>query len=59
MERDNITAHQANMRIQAQKSQAYFAQKCDYILENTGTQADFQEKCLAFFQNLLTIKETT
>ena len=59
MQRDNITAQQALLRIKAQKGQAYFAQKCDYVLENTGTQADFQEKCLAFFQNLLTIKETT
>ena len=58
MERDHITQQQASLRINAQKSQAYFVQKCDYILENTGTQADFQEKCLAFFQNLLTIKET-
>ena len=55
MERDNITAEQALLRIHAQKEQAYFAEKCDYVLENNGTQADFQEKCLAFFQKLLTI----
>ena len=58
MDRDHITQPQASLRINAQKNQAYFVQKCDYVLENTGTQADFQEKCLAFFQNLLTIKET-
>ena len=58
MQRDHITRQQANLRINAQKNQAYYVQKCDYVLENTGTQADFQEKCLAFFQNLLTIKET-
>ena len=57
MERDNITADQALLRIKAQQPQAYFAEKCDYSLENNGTQADFQEKCLAFFQGLLTIKE--
>ena len=59
VERDHITRQQAMMRINGQKSQKYFAEKCDYVLENTGTQADFQEKCLAFFQKLLTIKETT
>ena len=58
MDRDHITQQQASLRINAQKNQAYFAEKCDYVLENTGAQADFQEKCLAFFQNLLTIKET-
>ena len=57
MERDNITQQQAAMRIQAQKTQEYFAKNCDYILENNDTQEIFQEKCLAFFQNLLTIKE--
>ena len=55
MQRDNITAEQALLRINAQKEQAYFAEKCDYVLENNGTQADFQEKCLAFFQKLLKI----
>ena len=55
MQRDNITAEQALLRIKAQREQAYFAEKCDYVLENNGTQADFQEKCLAFFQKLLTI----
>ena len=55
MARDSITEEQASMRINAQKKQAYFAEKCDYVLENNGTQADFQEKCLAFFQKLLTI----
>lgn len=56
VQRDHITEQQANMRISAQKQQHYFAKKSDYVLENTGTQADFQEKCLAFFQKLLTIE---
>ena len=51
VERDHITRQQAMMRINGQKSQKYFAEKCDYVLENTGTQADFQEKCLAFLQS--------
>lgn len=56
VQRDHITEQQANMRISAQKQQDYFAKKSDYVLENTGAQADFQEKCLAFFQKLLTIE---
>ena len=59
VQRDHITEQQARMRIDAQKNQDYFIEICDYVLENAGTQADFQEKCLAFFQKLLTIKETT
>lgn len=55
VQRDNITPQQAAMRINGQKSQAFFKENCDYILENNGTQADFQKKCLAFFQNLLII----
>ncbi len=57
MQRDNITAEQASMRIGGQKPQSYFAQKCNFVLDNNSTQEIFQEKCLAFFQNLLTIKE--
>ena len=59
VQRDRITEEQARMRINGQNEQAYFAEKCDYVLENNGTQADFQEKCLAFFQKLLTIKENS
>ena len=59
MQRDGITEQQAAMRIGGQKKQSYFAEKCDYVLENDSTQEIFQEKCLAFFQNLLTIKENT
>ena len=57
MQRDRLTVQQATMRIQGQKPQAYFAEHCDYVLENDSTQEIFQEKCLAFFQKLLTIKE--
>ena len=57
MQRDHIAGQQAKMRIHAQKSQDYFKQVCDYTLENNGTEADFHEKCLAFFRKLFTIKE--
>ena len=31
---------------------SYFQKNCDYVLENDGTESQFQEKCLAFFQEL-------
>ena len=55
--RDALTREQALQRIRAQKPETYFREKCDHILENTGTEAEFREKCLAFFRNLLIIKE--
>lgn len=55
--RDNISREYALMRIHAQKSESYFREKSDYILENTGTAAEFLQKCLVFFQKLSIIKE--
>lgn len=54
--RDGISKEQALQRIRAQKPESYFREKCDHVLENTGTAADFQQKCLAFFQKLSIIK---
>ena len=56
LERDGISREYAAMRIQSQKPECYFREKCDYVLENTGTQADFQEKCLAFFKEFIIMK---
>jgi len=55
--RDNISREHAILRIQAQKPESYFREHCDYVLENNGTQENFREKCLAFFQNPSIIKE--
>lgn len=55
--RDGISREYAISRIRAQKSREYFQEKCDYILENNGTQEAFAEKCLAFFRKLIIIKE--
>ncbi len=55
--RDCIAKERALQRIQAQKPESYFREKCDYVLENNGTPEEFREKCLAFFRNLLIIKE--
>lgn len=51
MKRDSISESYARSRIQAQHSPDWFAQRCDYILENTGTEAQFREKCLVFLRS--------
>ena len=57
LERDGISYAHAALRIRAQKPESYFREKCDHVLENNGTQEEFQEKCLAFFSQFTIIKE--
>ena len=52
MKRDNISEEYAKKRIAAQHSEAWFREHCNCILENNGTQMQFYNKCIAFFQNL-------
>ncbi len=52
MARDGVSREYARLRIRAQKDPSEFARLCDHVLENNGTKAQFQEKCLAFFQDL-------
>ena len=52
MVRDGIGRDYAKRRIAAQKSAEWFRERCDYCLENNGTQADFQKTCLAFLRKL-------
>ena len=52
MARDSIPEDYARSRIAAQHEEGWFREHCDYILENNGTKADFQEKCLAFLDQL-------
>jgi dephospho-CoA kinase len=52
MARDGIGEAYARARIQAQPSNEYFSEKCDYTLENAGTSGEFQGKCLAFLRQL-------
>lgn len=52
MARDGIDRAYAQKRIRAQKSDLWFRQMCDHVLENNGTEEDFQNKCLAFLQGL-------
>ncbi len=57
MKRDNISEDYARSRIAAQHEEAWFRQRCDCILENTGTEIQFREKCLAFLENPAIMEE--
>ena len=48
MLRDSISEEYARKRIAAQHDAQWFRQRCDRVLENTGTIQDFQQKCIAF-----------
>ncbi|MGN1016624.1 MAG: dephospho-CoA kinase [Faecousia sp.] len=50
MVRDGIPKEYAEKRLDAQHSDAWFRERCDYVLENTGNLPDFQAKCLAFLR---------
>ena len=45
MEREGISETYAAARVDAQKSDEWYAEHCDQILENSGTLADFEAKC--------------
>ena len=53
MKRDGISYEYAENRINAQKSESWFCQMCDYTLHNDGTQEQFQEKCSEFLDSIL------
>ena len=52
MERDGISEEYARKRIAAQHDDAWFREKCDYVLVNDGTTQDFQSKCVAFLRGI-------
>ena len=49
MQREGISREYALQRIGAQKSNEYFAEHCDFTLDNAGTMAEFEQKCRDFF----------
>ena len=59
MVRDNISREYALSRIRAQKRPEEFMALCDFVLENSGTEKEFQEQCLAFFKKSDMIKENS
>lgn len=56
MQRDGIPEDYARARIAAQKSEAWFREKCDYVLENTGTFDAFATECIDFFRDCCIMK---
>ena len=52
MQRDSISEEYARNRIAAQHDEAWFRCHCMHILENSGTEIQFHNKCLAFLQNI-------
>jgi len=52
MLRDNISESYARSRIAAQHDESWFRKRCDWTLENTGTEIQFHKKCLAFLRKL-------
>ena len=55
--REDISKEYAIKRIDAQHSTQWFASRCDHVLENDGTPAQFRHKCLAFLHGLGIIEE--
>jgi dephospho-CoA kinase len=54
MMRDGIDEAYARMRIAAQKTDDYYREKCDYVLENAaGTPEAFQAQAKLFFEKLI------
>ena len=52
MARDGITEEYARLRIAAQHDEAWFRQRCDWVLANDGTLGAFATKCVAFLREL-------
>ena len=52
MKRDNISEDYARSRIAAQHDETWFRERCHWTLENSGTEVQFHQKCLAFLENL-------
>lgn len=51
--RDGITPERATARVDAQKGDAYFKEKCDHILYNTGDEDQFSNTCREYFTEVL------
>lgn len=53
MARDGIPREYAALRVNAQKPDSYFEEKCDYILKNNSTEEEFREKCRSKFLEVI------
>ena len=52
MARDGISREYAEKRVDAQHGPEWFRNRCDHVLENTGSEAEFRAKCLAFLTGI-------
>lgn len=52
-QRDGISLEYAMMRVNAQRPNEYFEERCDYILQNNGTREEFSDCCLNLFLEVL------
>lgn len=52
-QRDGISLEYAMMRVNAQRPNEYFEERCDYILQNNGTREEFSNCCLNLFLEVL------
>ncbi len=57
MVRDRISEDYARKRLSAQHEDAWFREKCDYVLENSQNLDAFATNCLAFLRELGIMKE--
>lgn len=55
MIRDNITEKYAISRIESQKSNEYYIEKCEYTIYNQGTAEELKAKATEFVNNLFKI----
>ncbi len=53
MSREGISEEYARLRVNAQKSNEYFEQICDYTVCNDSTVGSFEEKCKITFNNII------
>lgn len=53
IERDNISQDEALMRMNAQKSDEYYKEKCDYVLENNKSIPEFEQESKTFIEKIL------
>ena len=51
--RDGISLEYAMMRVNAQRPDQYYLERCDYILKNNGTREEFSDACLNLFMEVL------
>ena len=51
-ERDSLSEEKAHMRLSAQKSDSFYSEKCDIVIRNDGTAAEFKAKALKLLADL-------